>query len=307
MPTFVVKAANSETAIIDTRAVARIEGPIQGSGTLFKLNQKIVVLTAWHVLKGVREGEEVDVVLVDGRTGSIDFKSITRIGNVDMAIADVSSIREIPDILVATEPASVGTDSRVYGYPIDSNGELVSSSGIIFSNSNLGIDQGYQMIYSMETKPGMSGGPVIDDVGNIIGIHGRGELNQFQSDYKDKVVKTHLNNGVPISYFISYLRGENTSYTPQEPKTIEDLNALTYREWRTKRDHGGEKGIKYNSLLIGMLRELEVNDIRRQFLLHAAFHRRSDINLRLGRYEEAISDIDKAIEFASAISKRFIS
>ena len=61
---------------------------------IFKLNQKIVVLTAWHVLKGVREGEEVDVVLVDGRTGSIDFKSITRIGNVDMAIADVSSIEK---------------------------------------------------------------------------------------------------------------------------------------------------------------------------------------------------------------------
>ena len=89
LPTFFARAAYSETAIIDTRAVARIEGPIQGSGTLFKLNQKIVVLTAWHVLKGVREGEEVDVVLVDGRTGSIDFKSITRIGNVDMAIADV--------------------------------------------------------------------------------------------------------------------------------------------------------------------------------------------------------------------------
>lgn len=299
LPTLFARPANSGSAIIDTKAIARIEGPIQGTGTLFKLNQKIVVLTAWHVLKGVREGEEVDVVLVDGRTGSIDFKSIKRIGNVDMAIADVSLIRAIPDILVATEPATIGTEARVFGYPIDSNGQLVSTSGSIFSNSNIGIDQGYQLIYSMETRPGMSGGPVIDKIGNIIGIHGRGELNQFQSDYKDKIVKTRLNNGVPISYFISYLRGEETSYIPQEPKSIDDLNALTYREWRTKRDHGGEKGIKYTSLLIELLHELESSDFRRQLLLHDVYQRRSDIKFRQGRYKEAISDIDKAIEFAS--------
>ena len=127
------------------------------------------------------------------------------------------------------------------------------------------------MIYSMETKPGMSGGPVIDKIGNIIGIHGRGELNQFQSDYKDQIVKTRLNNGVPISYFISYLRGEETSYIPQEPKSIDDLNALTYREWRTKRDHGGEKGIKYTSLLIELLRELAVNDIGDNFCFMQLF------------------------------------
>ena len=90
-----------------------------------------------------------------------------------MAIADVSSIRN-PDILVATEPATIGTNARVFGYPIDSKDNWYLRWNI-HSNSNLQINQGYQLICSIETKPGMSGGPVIDNV-VFIGIHGRVSL-----------------------------------------------------------------------------------------------------------------------------------
>ena len=298
IPSFLTKPANSETEILDARAIARIEGPIQGSGTLFKLDQKIIVLTAWHVLKSVREGEEVDIVLTDGRIGSLDVKSIKRIGNVDMAIANVSSIKNIPEIFIATEPATAGMEARVYGYPNDSSGKLVSSEGTIFSNANIGIDQGYQMIYSMETRAGMSGGPIIDKIGNIIGIHGRGELDEFKSIYTEKVAKTRLNNGVPISYFILHLQGKDPTYVAEEPKSIDDLNALAYRLSRTKKDGGGEKGIMYNSTLIEMLQALDPENLRRKFLLHGAYFRRSTINLRLNRFSEALADLDSAIASA---------
>ena len=223
-PSLIAGEAYAQQVEVGLDAIVRIEGPVQGSGTLFNLKNKIIVLTAWHVLKSVRNGEEVDIVIKDGRTGPIINSTIMRIGNVDMAIAEVDSISNIPDIYIATESTTAGTDAKVYGYPNDSGGKLKVSEGMIFSNANIGIDQGYQMIYSMETKPGMSGGPIIDEYGNLVGIHGRGELNEGQSNFEDRIVKTRLNNGVPISYFIKHLNGEDPIYTPQEPTSIDDLN-----------------------------------------------------------------------------------
>ena len=295
-PSLVAGEAYAEQVEVGLDAIVRIEGPVQGSGTLFNLKDKTIVLTAWHVLKSVREREEVDIVMNDGKSGPIKNSSIMRIGNVDMAIAEVDSISNIPDIYIATEPATSGTDAKVYGFPNNANGKMKISEGMIFSNANIGIDQGYQLIYSMETQPGMSGGPIIDGYGNIIGIHGRGELNEGRSNFEGKIVKTRLNNGVPISYLLKYFNGEDPTYIPQEPTSIDDLNALTYRMSRTRKDYGGEEGIKFNSMLIKLLSKLDSSDFRRKYILPRAYNNRHRINLELGRYDNALSDLDLAIK-----------
>lgn len=40
-------------------------------------------------------------------------------------------------------------------------------------------DNGYSLYYTDRTRPGMSGGPVLDSYGRLVGIHGRGSANKL--------------------------------------------------------------------------------------------------------------------------------
>ena len=63
---------------------------------------------------------------------------------------------------------------------------------------------GYALVYSNSTLPGMSGGPVLDPEGQLIGIHGRADTAtkvQDQNLNPDIYVKSGFNLGIPINTF----------------------------------------------------------------------------------------------------------
>jgi serine protease Do len=58
-----------------------------------------------------------------------------------------------------------------------------------------GDTAGYELTYSNPTAPGMSGGPVFDANGRVIGIHGRAAGDQ-------EVGKVGINLGIPTHLFL---------------------------------------------------------------------------------------------------------
>jgi S1-C subfamily serine protease len=58
-----------------------------------------------------------------------------------------------------------------------------------------GDADGYEMLYTNATAPGMSGGPVFDSRGRVVGIHGRAAGNTNSG-------KVGINLGIPIHLFL---------------------------------------------------------------------------------------------------------
>ena len=76
---------------------------------------------------------------------------------------------------------------------------------------------GYGLVYSNSTLPGMSGGPVINEDGKVIGVHGRGDTTNEESTPNPNVrVKTGFNLAIPIATYISWKGNVASPNTPVE-------------------------------------------------------------------------------------------
>jgi hypothetical protein len=82
------------------------------------------------------------------------------------------------------------------------------------------------LIYNISTLPGMSGGPILDDQGNLIGIHGRGDraddvtvLLQSSEVNPEVVVKSGFNYGIPIHTIQKYSSTKQLGLAKSIPKT----------------------------------------------------------------------------------------
>lgn len=181
----------------------RIEGATQGSGVLVKRDgNRYTVLTAWHVVSGQRPGEELDIYTPDGQRHKLEQGSIKRLGEVDMAtLSFVSGENYTLAITENSNSVSRGSTIIVAGFPRARKGSIALSEGIVVANADIGIDNGYRLIYTSNTETGMSGGPVLSSLGKLVAIHGRGELDSLASDLASKAIKTGANQGVPIDYF----------------------------------------------------------------------------------------------------------
>lgn len=188
-----------EVARVAKAITVRIEGATQGSGVIIgKEGAEYKLLTAWHVVEGNHENEEVDVILNDGSIFPLNHKRTKRLGNSDMAISYFNSSRN--DISLADlnlKPVQAGDVVFVAGTSIDSG--FLLSRGFLLAATELGIDNGYQLLYTNKTEKGMSGGPIFDQNFKLVGIHGRGEKAPDAAG--SRMMKTGINQGMPISYF----------------------------------------------------------------------------------------------------------
>ena len=87
------QAQSSEAASKAAQAITvRIEGATQGSGVLVKREgNRYTVLTAWHVVRGQRAGEDLEIFTPDGQKHQFEQGSIKRLGDVDLAVLTFSS------------------------------------------------------------------------------------------------------------------------------------------------------------------------------------------------------------------------
>lgn len=185
----------------------RIEGATQGSGVLVKRDgNRYTVLTAWHVVSGQRPGEELDVYTPDGQRHPLMHGSIKRLGGVDLAVLTFASsgsyeVASVGDV----QSVAMGNPVWVSGFPLQSSAVpmrlLRFLKGDVIANAMVAIPNGYQLLYSNPTLPGMSGGAVLNAQGQLVGIHGQGETDIKLTEQKGLFVKTGTNQAVPVSFY----------------------------------------------------------------------------------------------------------
>ena len=190
-----------------------------GSGVIIDKQDDIYyVLTANHVTRNLegRDGKiEYKAVTHDKETYEIDHSTIKPVGNnLDMAVFQFRSKKRYPVATISTSELAVTTPVFVSGWqrpgavnPDKATRQVTSSrvTTILEEPSN----GGYQIGYDNTTLGGMSGGPVVDSEGRLVGIHGladndRPENLGFQSGEIDpSLLNTGFNYGIPITTFLA--------------------------------------------------------------------------------------------------------
>ena len=222
------QAQSSEAAAKAAQAITvRIEGATQGSGVLVKrYGNRYTVLTAWHVVSGQKPGEELDIYMPDGKRHQMEQNSLKRLGQVDMAVLTFTSTNSY-ELARIGDVKSLNKDDQllVAGFPNGNNGRLKYDNGKLVANAAVGIDQGYQLLYTNQTVLGMSGGAVLNVNGSLIGMHGRGELDEVKSLQSGREIKTGTNQGVPITYYRLYVEGFPVVASSSQATTADDYLA----------------------------------------------------------------------------------
>jgi S1-C subfamily serine protease len=303
------KAEISKTAQSITVMIQDAQNPKRfGSGVIIKREgQTYTVLTAHHVIES---STLFKVMTSDEKLHPMRQGSIQNFPGVDLALIQFKSVETYSVATIGdSSQNSSGTTSFVAGFPATTEIRSVPSfyftSGEIVANANKPLKDGYAIAYNNPTLPGMSGGPVLNEKRELIGIHGRAEStavpqnSQLREDIY--VLKTEFNYAVPINTFLRLASSTNqtlASGTPTRPAASEPTVDNYVLQGSQKYQSGDFKGAisDYDKAI-----QLNPNHAR-------YYYNRGRSRAALGDKKGAISDLDKAIQlkptFASAYGQR---
>lgn len=233
-PQWAVALNGSEVNGIARRVTVRIITPSgSGSGVLIRKEGKTyTVLTSAHVLS---TNGTYEVLTSDGQLYRLDRNSIKKHGEVDLAIAQFASPKSYPVVEIGdSKVVAEGSPSYVAGFPARTEAITESiynfSKGEVTGISSKPFKDGYGLIYTNTTLPGMSGGPVLDANGRLIGVHGRSDAKaEFQDQQLNPkiYVKSGVNLGVPISALFSLVpQNQLTIATASSTRSTADQSLI---------------------------------------------------------------------------------
>jgi tetratricopeptide (TPR) repeat protein/V8-like Glu-specific endopeptidase len=179
-----------------------------GSGVIIqKKNNTYTILTAGHVVKNRQTPYKI--TMADGESQTA--KNIQVFANqVDLAVLEFTSSKNYPVPKLAKDSGQAGEGSVVYvsGFPVTAtiNQAIFNfTEGKVTANSSKPLKDGYSLVYSNSTLPGHSGGPVWNSQGEVIAIHGKGDVDTKLSTSAINPnirVKTGFNLGIATNTFI---------------------------------------------------------------------------------------------------------
>lgn len=190
-----VVAAAPEVEKISKAITVRIEGTARGSGVIVeRRGNTYTVLTNAHVLQ---HAGSYGIVTPDGKCHSIALNTIKPLPQLDLAIFLFSSNTSYATAQLSDrKPLNPGQTIYVGGWA--NSGEPVLQSRVFLTSQGqiIEIDSqfplGYSLSYTNLVRVGMSGGPVLDEQGKLIGINGLIRL-----DSNDAIV----GSGIKIEQF----------------------------------------------------------------------------------------------------------
>jgi S1-C subfamily serine protease len=191
--------AKSSVEEISRKVTVRIiTGSASGSGVIIeRKGQSYTVLTCNHVFDNA-QGGDYNLLTPDGRTHSVERLSTPALEEVDLALVQFSSeavyqVVELGD----RERLSLGQDIYVAGFPnyrFKSSQEVentlnwglrafqFASGRLSMILSERSLPMGYKLGHTANIDNGMSGGPILDKKGRLIGINGRGKYPIIQGN-----------------------------------------------------------------------------------------------------------------------------
>jgi hypothetical protein len=189
----------------------------KGSGVIIAKNgNTYTVLTANHVVKKAGYGI-YEIITHDGQKYPMENKAQI-VGKLDLALVRFTSSQNYPLAKIA-DSRTVKEGATVYnsGFPIPS----ISNSqerNYFFLTSQITArgrreNLGYDLFLSGSPRPGMSGGPILNDQGEVIGIYGKAEFGISESALARDGVQ-----GIPTEKFpnlISNIQNNTQANTPR--------------------------------------------------------------------------------------------
>ena len=334
----VMAKSATEIAAIALSTTVKIEnnlGVPGGSGVIIaKNNNNYTVLTANHVV--ANPNINYIVKIDDGQHSVGTVKSLKEQTGLDLAIVTFKSNMAYPTATFGDpEYAAAGATVYVSGFPlsvdVNSDREHEFTTGMITSVRET-ANEGYAMRYQALTRRGMSGGPVFDTSGHLVGIHGQGDVIgsvKNESSTIPESLKTGFNAAIPIDSFLDYLevaRLNESDLIVDSSKPDEADNKLDF-EATKKYVEGIEllqsgDGARANDYLIEAAKENPDNalavyyqgliDYTQRDINSAianynkaiavnpnfslAYFSRGLANYRLGNLQKALEDYDKALQ-----------
>ena len=220
----------------------------RGSGVILQRQGDIyTVLTNEHVLRA--KNVPYNIVTSDGKkyqaiASSIRLPAI----DIDLAVVKFRASDNYPTAKLGNcNLLTEGMDLYVGGYPAPTvaitNSVFLFRTGTVSANSNQTLEKGYSLIYSNDTLPGMSGGAVLNQNGELVAIHGKGDVQKNPDG--EWGGKTGFNLGIPINQFATIagslgvdLDGKVAAIPKNTQLKAGDYLALGIQKFR-KRDYRG--------------------------------------------------------------------
>jgi serine protease Do len=220
--------ADSQTAYIERLArlmTVRIFTPTaSGSGAIVRRQGQVyTVLTSWHV---VAFSPQHTIIAPDGQKYRL-LGAPLQLGNADLAIAQFRSFSTYQVARISSESLTVGEPVFATGFPMYRGGSSTTTfeqgirafrftQGVVSVLPPKSLAQGYRLGYTNDIAVGMSGGPIFNSQGLLIGINGRVKnrdpdfgVYAFEdgTEPSEAMLEQMVNSswGIPISTYLRFV------------------------------------------------------------------------------------------------------
>lgn len=209
-PLMVVSQSSADEQAIASMAkevTVVINGQNPGSGVIIaKQGNTYYVLTAKHV---VATQDEYEIFTSDAIKHPLNYNTVQKFSGVDLALVQFTSdknyrVAQLGNATNITEGATVYVSGWPHPGPAMTARIYQMTKGNVSGRPLATLEDGYELVYTNVTRSGMSGGPVLDTQGRVVGIHGRAEGEAiFNPDTGQTIdVKSGFNLAITINTFL---------------------------------------------------------------------------------------------------------